>query len=422
MPAMVKLTFQGLNGDTLTTLDCSLSMTVYEVKQRLSNVMDAMVGRQQLAYGCHTLEDKRTLKDCGIQADTTLQCIRICPSGIANHLDSQKDAANPDDALVASMADIADSIMQVEHARSERHMPCPKEISCSMTRKRRAELVSWMVQAFETLQFSDEILHSTVLTLDRYYARKATAIPDSQLQKILLAAVCTEMKLASNTEFPQGHWQRIIAHLCQGRLSVPCILREEAQMLKSLDFVVGVPTALMFMQGLSINLEEDTHTTEARELMSSALFFLELALGDPELMYSYPQAVLAAAALSAAIRACGAPEEKLDQVLEGLSAYCPSHTYIGESVAACEEDLLTLWLRSSRNENELGDFYMRLDAKFKHRAGHVISNVSPEAALQRHRQATSPRSSASESSGLSPERSMRECLDELEAMPTIIAC
>lgn len=409
MPQMVTLTLQGLNGDTLAALDCSPSMTVYEVKQRLSSFMDAMVGRQQLAYGCHTLDDKHTLRDCGILADTTLQCVRLCPSGIANHLDSQKGAANPDEALAASVADIADSIMQVEHAKSERHRPCPHNISCAITRKRRADLVSWMVQAFETLQFSDEILHSTVLTLDRYYARKRTAIPESQLQKVLLAAVCTEMKLASSIEFPRGHWQRIIAHLCQGRLSVPCILREEAEMLESLDFVVGVPTALVFMQGLSMRVEDGMATIEARQLMSSALFFLELALADPEVMYDYSQAVLAAAAVSAAIRACGAPEVKHEQVLEGLSAYCPSYTYSDDLVAACEEDLLTLWLRCSKNENDLGDFYARLESKFRNRAGHAISNVSPEAALQCHRQATSPRSASG-----SPASS-RRCLDHLES-------
>jgi len=420
MATMVELTMQGLNGDTLATLRCT---TVYEVKQRLSNCCSTMVGQQQLTLGCHILDDRKTLSHCGVEAPaTTLQCVRLCPSGIASYLEALKDKADPDEAIAGSMADIADSVMQFEHEKSERHRPCASDVARAMTHKRRAELVSWMVQAFETLQFTDEILHNTVLTLDRYYARCSEIIPDCALQKILLAAVCTEMKLASTCEFPPGHWQRIIAHLCQGRLDVPCILRTEREMLSKLDYAVGVPTALTFLNGLSMRVQEDTPTVEANQWMSSALFFLELALGDVQVMHAYPHAVLAAAALHAALRACGAPEEKHEQVLEDLSAYCPACTYTEDSVAACEEELLTLWLRSSKNENELGEFYTRLDLKFRHRAGHAISKLSPEAVLRQQRQATSPRSSEPGTPDSSKGRSIRECADDFKLANAFTTC
>jgi hypothetical protein len=392
MADMVELTIQSLSGAELAVLECSASSTVYEVKQRLREISGAdLMGQQQLVFGCHALEDCYTLASYGAAGPkATLQCVRLRPSGVALHLEAQRSSLNPEEALSASLSDVADSVMQAEHAQSERHRPCAAHLGRAMTARRRGELVSWMVQAFDALQFTDDILHSTVLTLDRYYARRKTPIQDTSLQKVLLAAVCTEMKLASSTNFPPGNWQRVVAHLCQGRLHLPSILKAEREVLSSLGFVVGVPTPLTFLHGLGLRLEEAASTTEASQWLSSALFLLELALFEPRVQYSYPHAVLAAAALSAALHACGAPVERHQALLEDLSAYCPHVPHLDEAVAACEEELITLWLQSSKSENNLGDFYTRLEAKFSHRSRHGVSRLSPQTALRRLRQTTSP--------------------------------
>jgi hypothetical protein len=391
---------QGLSGETLATLHCPMSTRIHEVKQRLSCQSDAPGGRQQLTLGFEALDDGKTLEACGIIGPTaTLQFVRVAPSGLARHLEAKRDAASPDEALDACMTDIVDSVMQAEYEQAERHMPCVKDILRVMSTRRRGELVSWMVQAFEALSFTDEILHSTVHLLDRYYAKLSAPLPDSALHKTLLGAVCTQMKLESNTDFPSGHWQRVVAHLSQGRLSVPTILTAERGMLATLNFAVGIPTPLTFLQGLGVRIRQEAAHIESSRWISTALFILELALFEPKVQYAYSHAVLAAAALNAALRTCGAPPEKHDQVLEDLSIYCPVPPHTNETIVACEEDLLTLWLQSSRGENGLGDFYIRLEAKFSHRAQHSFAHLSPEAALRRHREATSPRSSASTTSG-----------------------
>jgi len=396
MADSVELSIQGLSGAELALLQCSITNTVYEVKQRISRFSDVLVGQQQLVFGCHALEDHRTLANYGVSTPkATLQCILRGPSGVALHLEAQKDSVVPDEALSASLSDVIDSVRQVEHVQSERHRPSASNLGRAMSDRRRSELVNWMLQAFEALEFSDEILHNTVLTLDRYYARLKSPIPDTSLQKVLLAAVCTELKMASGMGHGHGlglggQWQRVISHLCQGRLHVSSILQAEREVLASLDFVVGVPTPLTFLDGLCTRLEQEASTTEASQWRSAALFLLELAMFKPSIQYGYQHAVLAAGALAAALCTCGASADKHRALIEDVAAYCPVLPHMEEHVAACEEDLLTLWLQTSRHENELGEFYMHLEAKFGHRRRYSVARFSPQKALRRLHEATSP--------------------------------
>jgi hypothetical protein len=153
---------------------------------------------------------------------------------------------------------------------------------------------------------------------------------------------------------------------------------------------MGIPTPLTFLHGLGLRLEEGASTTEASRWLSCALFLLELALFDPSVQYEHPHAVLAAGALSAALRTCGAPSERRQALLEDLSIYCPSLPQMSEAVATVEEELLMLWLQTSRNENGMGEFYSRLEAKFSCRARQGVSRLSPEAALLNLRQVLTP--------------------------------
>lgn len=251
------LVVQGLSGTQIATLWCSPEDTVYEVKQRLARFSGPLVGQQQLVHGCNVLQDTQTLARCGIMSEEVhLEYICVRPSGVAQHLEAQRESKNPGQALLASLADVVDSVMQVEHAQSERYRPSASDILHAMSARRRGQLISWMAQAFEALQFDDMILYNTVLTLDRYYARRSTPIEDGLLQTVLLAAVCTELKMSTSDEFPPGHWQRVVAHLCQGRVSLAAILRAEGEVLSRLGFMVGVPTSLTFLRGLSLRLRD----------------------------------------------------------------------------------------------------------------------------------------------------------------------
>jgi len=237
------------------------------------------------------------------------------------------------------------------------------------------------VLAFDVIHFGDSMLHSVVLTMDRYYARHASSIEVTAIQKLLMAAVCTEMKLASEKEYPCGHRERLLAHLCHGRLSKAAILKAECDMLNGLGFVVGVPTPVTFLREFALRLDEAG--ADGDQALQLALFLLELALFEPELQYSQPHVILAAGAFSAALRALDAPSAQHEALVEDLPIYCPDLHSIEDAVLDCEESLLKHWLMCSSGSIMWGQFYVHLENKFSCTARHNVSRLSPDTSLQR---------------------------------------
>lgn len=241
------------------------------------------------------------------------------------------------------------------------------ELTRAMPHVRRAELVSWMVQAFDAFQFDDAILHGAVATLDRYYARQQTPIENNALQRVVLGAVCTELKLAEDRP---GYWQRVVGHLCQNRVSLSTVLQTETQILSKLGFVVGVPTPITFLRGLSLRLRDGD--ADLHSAIKLAGFLLDLALFDPVLQYGQSHVVLAAAALSAGLRAVGAPCERRDELMEDVLAYDPSLISAEKQVLECEGNVLQCWLDCSGGTSEWADFgYRYLRTKYERELGCV---------------------------------------------------
>jgi len=245
-----------------------------------------------------------------------------------------------------------------------------------------------MMRSFEILQLDDNLLHAVVLTLDRYYARRVTPMDEALLQRVLLSAVCTEMKITSSMEFPADHWQHLLTHLCQGRVSLAAILRTELDVLSRLGFVVGVPTPLAFLRGLSIRLRA---AEEAPKWQYLAGFLLELTLFDADLEYTYSHVILAAAALGASYRAFAAPAERHQDLLEDLSTYLPDTRRSSEvDLFACQEEILTLWVQCSAGAHEWVDFFRPLQAKLNRRLNNFGGlAMSPPEALRNLQEARS---------------------------------
>jgi hypothetical protein len=254
-----------------------------------------------------------------------------------------------------------------------------------------------MVQAFDVLRFDDTVLHGVVLTLDRYYARQTKPIEVTSIQRVLLSAVCTEMKLSCTDEFPPAHWQRVLDHLCRGRLSLAEILQTEVEVLERLDWIVGVPTPVTFLREFGIRLQgaalgsastQGTARAEAAfgaRCSSLALFLLELSLFEPSLEYGFSHTLLAAGAVSAALRTLDAEDDLREILLEDLATYCPDVPHLEELVQTCEEALLELWAGCSSGSSPWGEFYIHLEAKFASQAHHSVARLSPPTALRRLR-------------------------------------
>jgi len=380
----VEVSVQTISGELLTVLTASLRDTVYEVKQQLASFANTTVGQQQLVYGRSVLQDSQTLADSGITGpEVVVQCVRIRPSGIAQYLEEKRLSDDPAEALSGSLADVADSVMQAEHRLSEQRRPQAADLQKAMTPQRRAELISWMHQAFDALHFDDMLLHNTVLTLDRYYTKRKTPIKDNALQRVLLAAVCTEMKLSTVQEFPPGHWQRVLQHLCQGRVGLRSILLTESEVLSTLDYVVGVPTSLAFLRGLTLRLGDTERDAEASRYVAFASFLLELALLDAELQCGYPAVVLAGAAMSAALRAYDACFSEREMLKEDLLAYAPGLWNLDQLVQDCEQDLLMLWSDCANASSPWASFYHPLQAKYSRQSKHSVALMSPKKSLER---------------------------------------
>jgi hypothetical protein len=378
----VRLSILNMTGAEVGVLQCLPGDAVADVKRRLSRTTGTPGHEQRLVYGNLVLKDRETLKASGItQAHATLQCIKVRPSGVARNLEARRQSQDPNEAISASLAEVADSLMQTEHVLSESVRPRATDVIMSITPQHRGELINWMLLAFDVIHFDDSMLHSVVLTLDRYCARRASPIEVTAMQKLLMAAVCTEMKLASESDYPRGHRERLLAHLCHGRLSTAAILKAECDMFCGLGFVVGTPTPVTFLREFAMLLDEAG--TDNNQALQLALFLLELALFEPEVQYHQPHVILAAGALSAALRALDAPSAQRETLVGDLPIYCPDLHSIEDAVLDCEESLLKHWVMCSRGSITWGQFYAHLENKFSCEARHNVSRLSPTASLER---------------------------------------
>lgn len=385
-PDTLRLSILNMRGAEVGVLKCRPGDVVSEVKRRLSLATGSPCHEQRLVYGDLILKDRETLRASGItQAHATLQCIKVWPSGVARKLEAHRQSRDSSQAISASLADIADSVIQTEHALSQGARPCATDIVMAITPQHRGELINWMVLAFDLIHLDDSMLHSVVLTLDRYYARRASPIEVTAMQRLLMAAVCMEMKLAGETEYPQSHRDRLLAHLCHGRFSTAAILKAEFDMLRALGFVAGVPTPVTFLREFVLRLDEEG--TCINEALQLALFMLELALFAPETQYGQPHVILAAGALSAALRALDAPPSQHEALVEDLPIFCPDIHLIGDVVLDCEESLLNHWLMCSNDSITWGQFYVNLENKFSCSARHNVSRLSPHESLERLKRA-----------------------------------
>merc|ERR1711933_68167 len=128
---------------------------------------------------------------------------------------------------------------------------------------------------------------------------------------------------------------------CQKRIGIETVLRTEAHVLQTLDFQVGIPTPITFLTGLTLRLDTAMSMNESKRCKSMAMFLLELALFDADLLYDSPAVVLAAAGLSLAMRALDASSEAaFAEVLEDMLAYCPQLANAEQLLLSTEARLL----------------------------------------------------------------------------------
>lgn len=406
---VLNVTVMSLDGCAMNSLRATPSDTVRQVKQRLAVLSGDDTGLLQLVYGCSRLKDSDTLGEFCAGATTTsslmdvfgeakaeeapqpttelvFHCIRLGRSSIASRFELLRDSADPNAQLAGSIADVADSVMQIESSTSDEKRPRPESILLAMPAIVRSRLIAWMIEAFDVLQFDCHFLFGTVLTLDRYCAAVAAPREQSEMGLALLAAICTEMKLARADIFPPEHMKRLLHHLCQGHFALEDILRTEYKMLTKLDFSMWVPSTLTFFGGLTLRFGDignlDSLGKEEQRWVWLAMMLLRIALLDVDTQYSFPHAILAAAALSGAMGVCEAAEEHREGLLQDLASYRPSSGFTDHDlVLECEERLLQLWSECTTGESPHTEFFGALEARFSSQTHMRVARLSPRARL-----------------------------------------
>lgn len=239
-------------------------------------------------------------------------------------------------------------------------------------------MVAWLGLACEATSLDDALLHGAVLTLDRCAASSPGFVSEQQLLKFTLAALCTEMKLSTMDDFQ--HWQQVLMHLAQGRMTVPGVLEAEALMLRQLQFVVGVPTPLTFLHGLGMRHMCSMRGGMARSPAAAlrlelARLLLDLALLDPSTEYRFSPLILAGCALGVALMTVGndiiptfeedqdandvQPDLKAEHetLLDDMASYSVGIVHAEVMVRDCEQTLLEIWQEALQPSSRLYEFF-----------------------------------------------------------------
>jgi len=270
----------------------------------------------------------------------------------------------------ASLEDICDLALRALHVAAESNKPLTESLLAAVPDHDRRESVMWLLQAFDVMGYSEEAFFQAVLVQDRYYSREAprpACHTDSHTK--LLAAACLALKVGRK-EDAAAPLQKVVAYLSRGQVPFGSVMVAEFAILRKLGFVIDTPTALDHIDALAVRPLTFDH--RARSLAS---YLVQLSLAEAVFHYSYPQAVLAAAALVLALSTLDAPPEAHDVLLEDL-ALCGDE--LSSLLAPACSALHTLWLQSlSWSEAPIAKYAQCLREKFSRPVHFGVSGLPP---------------------------------------------
>jgi len=298
-----------------------------------------------------------------------------CPSTLSRFFAQRIDCPSPEARTDATLADVVDSALRSLHQVSQRHKPSAQLLSEGFAPASRQEMLVWLVQAFDVMHFSDNLLFDTALLLDRYYASQPP--PEDGVggaQRKLLAAVCTSLKTGAPVEPLQLPLRQVVTHLGRDQVPFDAVLVAELAMLRQLRFQVATPTAKDFLEALTTRLSPDMVATASNSL---ADFLLQLTLMDAALHYRHPHAILAASALVLALYTTKAPAISYSVVLEDLALHCPDAVNHQCTLVQCIGTLHALWVQSVQAGPTQQTYARVLCGKFARQSFHSASSVPP---------------------------------------------
>lgn len=173
---------------------------------------------------------------------------------VAQALPGEVLAAEGFEDMDATVLDVASSVLQWSHVSSQQHLPSGDGLAQRLAGATvdREAILTWLVQACDIMHFQENILASTVLTLDRYCWVAQEQLSMDCIQKVLMAVLCVVLKVISvQDEICQSMPLRgLLRHLCREQVPLEQILQYEQRVLRALKFEVSTPSALEFLDTL----------------------------------------------------------------------------------------------------------------------------------------------------------------------------
>jgi hypothetical protein len=242
--------------------------------------------------------------------------------------------------LEASVLELAYGALHSDHKLSERHHLPPENVCVKITEAEREQVVSWLVQVCTSMNFSKQILHSSIDLFDRYAAIWQRPLPkrSRDLQVTSLAVLSVTIKMRYGGMFP--FLREALEHLGRpSRISAQEVFDMERKVVEDLNFEVSSPVAIDFLDVFVQMINKETDLVGSQLCEHLANFLLELsAYSMSTLHHSSGYAVLAAAALHLALwHQHGEKSARARSLLlEMLVATCMPPETIG---AACLDEL-----------------------------------------------------------------------------------
>jgi hypothetical protein len=220
------------------------------------------------------------------------------------------------------------------------------------------------------------MLFAAVVLLDRYLAKAPGPIALAALQRVLMAAVCTVLKLSVVDEISQP-LRAVISRLCRDQLKYREILWTELAVLQTLGFEVTAPTALDFADTLCTRQirVDGTRSNEDMKVYQLVKFLLELSLFDVQLHYRYPHVVLAAAAVYIGLWTLSAPATAFEALLEDLVMHSNEFAAPYRVLMQCVSSLHITWCMYAASQDTEQDVCPHLKWKFSQQCRLEVARI-----------------------------------------------
>lgn len=198
--------------------------------------------------------------------------------------------------------DIYNNLNQKEAAICIDYMEYQGEITKDM----RSTVCDWLIKLHHNFNTSTQTLHLAVRLVDRYLSKKK--VPRCQYQ--LVAA--TSLYISSKYEDVYYPTTSKLLHLCDNLYILSDFISKERQILETVEYEVGLPTAHEFMELLLFgNLDEQ----DIIDIKDMSTYLCELSLINYEFIF-YKPSIVAASSIFLTLKTLGAPGKSTEFLSE----------------------------------------------------------------------------------------------------------